>query len=51
MIQNFDAYIDSLGRLDDDDLYLDIDETMKRREEEKPKVEMTKAYAPKRSRG
>lgn len=44
----FWLYIDSLGRLEDDDLYLDIDETMKKREREKPKIEMNASYGEKR---
>lgn len=44
MKDSFDRYIDSLGKLDDNDLYLDIDETMKLRESEKLKVSMTKDY-------
>ena len=50
MIENFWAYIDSLGRLKDDDLYLDIDETMEKRKAEKPKVDMTKTYMQKRNK-
>lgn len=42
---NFTAYIDSLGKLDDDDLYLDIDETMKMREAKRIKeIEDLKSY-------
>jgi len=44
MIDNFWAYIDSLGKLDDDDLFLDINETMKKRDLEKPESNMTKNY-------
>jgi hypothetical protein len=32
MIEDFDAYIASLGRLDESDLYADIDDTMEARE-------------------
>lgn len=32
MVENFNAYIDGMGTLDDSDLFLDIDETMKKRE-------------------
>jgi hypothetical protein len=35
MTDNFGAYIDGLGVLDDDDLYLDINETMNKREKER----------------
>lgn len=35
MQENFEAYIDGLERLEDDDLYLDIDETMEKRHDEK----------------
>lgn len=35
MTENFEAYIDGLGQLDDDDLYLDINDTMKLRKQEK----------------
>lgn len=48
MITDFDEYISSLPKLEEDDLYLDIDETMKLRESEKPEVKMTKGYALKR---
>lgn len=42
---NFSAYIDSLGKLDDDDLYLDIDETMDIREAKRIKeIEDLKSY-------
>jgi hypothetical protein len=43
MIDNFWAYIDSLGKLEDDDLFLDINETMKKRAKEN-KDNMTKSY-------
>jgi len=33
LLDNFWAFIDSLGQLSDEDLYEDIDETMKRRKE------------------
>lgn len=42
---NFTDYIDSLGKLDDDDLYLDIDETMKIREAKRlEEIEDLKSY-------
>lgn len=44
MTDNFWAYIDGFGQLDDDDLYLDINETMERREAEKPKEDKSKRY-------
>jgi hypothetical protein len=44
MIDNFETYIDGLGQLDDDDLYLDIDETMELRESEKEKQQMNCCY-------
>jgi hypothetical protein len=46
MIDQFDRYIDSLGKLDDSDLYLDIDETMQRREEDRPTVDNSRSYTP-----
>jgi hypothetical protein len=47
MSENFWAYIDGLGALDDDDLYLDIDETMEKREAEKEKQAMNGCYGAK----
>jgi hypothetical protein len=32
MIENFEAYIDSIGPLSDEELFEDIDETMARKE-------------------
>lgn len=49
-MDDFFRYIDSLGKLDDDDLYLDIDETMERRERDKPKAEMTSTYGQKKAK-
>lgn len=44
-MSNFTFYIDSLGQLDDEDLYLDIDETMKKRETAKREAdEILKSY-------
>ena len=43
MLDNFWAYIDGMGQVDDEDLFLDIDETMKKRASEK-KDTMTKSY-------
>jgi len=39
MTDNFEAYIDGLGVLEEDDLYLDIDETMEKRKREKREAE------------
>jgi len=44
MSDNFEAYIDALGQLDDDDLYADIDETMEKRYIENMPIKESKCY-------
>lgn len=44
MTSNFEAYIDGLGVLDEDDLYLDIDATMEKRALESPTIRESKCY-------
>jgi hypothetical protein len=48
MTDAFELYLDSLGKLTDEDLYMDIDETMELRESENTDVKMTKCYGQKR---
>lgn len=50
MTTNFEAYIDGLGQLSDDDLYLDIDDTMKLREATKYKEEEDNRNATRKNR-
>lgn len=50
MTANFDAYIDSLGQLSDDDLYLDIGDTMKLREATKYKEDEDNRNATRKDR-
>lgn len=50
MIDNFEAYIDSLGPLTDEELFEDIDETMDRREKDRTsEVDEVKAGKPKKA--
>jgi hypothetical protein len=44
MTDNFWSYIDGLGELEDDDLYMDIDDTMASRALENPTIRESKCY-------